>query len=328
MQGRSHCNMYILRTKHDHQLDGHCHQLLWSSNFDINCHTDSGCHSGWVDIPILSQNEVINNTLARSHSLRYLAVVKPPMAKIANVFGRLEAFSLSIFLYVIGYIQQAGANNVKTFASAQIFYSAGETGLQILIQIFIADTTNLTWRALFSSLVDLPFLFTVWVGPVIAGSIRTHTTWRWGYGIWAIVLPVAFLPLAISLIINHRKAARRGTAIRSPYEDQSAGTILKSLWYELDFFGLILLSAAVSLVLLPLTLANEAHNQWRNGSMIAMLVIGGICLILFPFWERSKKLAPHAFFPRDLFRQRTVVAGVAWAFFYYSKFSCVKLAYW
>lgn len=34
-----------------------------------------------------------------------LAVIKPPMAKIANAFGRLEAFSISVCLYVIGYIQ-------------------------------------------------------------------------------------------------------------------------------------------------------------------------------------------------------------------------------
>ncbi|KAL8695057.1 MAG: hypothetical protein Q9218_000425 [Villophora microphyllina] len=91
------------------------------------------------------------------------AVIKPPMAKIANAFGRLEAFSISVFLYVIGYIQMAGSNNVKTFASAQIFYSAGNTGLQILQQIFIADTSDLLNRALWSSLPDIPFLITVWV---------------------------------------------------------------------------------------------------------------------------------------------------------------------
>ena len=240
------------------------------------------------------------------------------MAKIADVFGRLEAFSFSVVLYTIGYIQQAAANNVKTFAGAQIFYSAGQTGLQILVQIFIADTTNLTWRAFFSSVVDIPFLFTVWVGPVIAGSFRSHTSWRWGYGIWAIVLPVAFLPLSVSLFITQRKASRRGALKKSPYQGQTLSTVLRRLCLELDFFGLLLLSAGVSLVLLPLTLAPEARSGWHNTSMIAMLVVGGICVCAFAVWERSPQLAPHAFFPRDLFQQRTVVVGVAWAFWYYS----------
>ena len=66
-------------------------------------------------------------------------MIKTPMAKVADVFGRLEAFSFSILLYVLGYIQMAVSKNVETFAAAQIFYSAGSTGLQILQQIFLTD---------------------------------------------------------------------------------------------------------------------------------------------------------------------------------------------
>jgi len=115
------------------------------------------------------------------------------MVKIANVFGRLEAFSFSILLYVVGYIQMAGSNNVKTFASAQIFYSAGFTGLQTLQQIYIADTSDLLNRALVSSLSDIPFLITVWAGASIASSRMEHTTWRWGmeYGL-SFCIPVVF----------------------------------------------------------------------------------------------------------------------------------------
>ena len=45
-----------------------------------------------------------------------IAVVKPPMAKIGDVFGRMEAFLLSIVLYVAGYIQMAASSNVETYA--------------------------------------------------------------------------------------------------------------------------------------------------------------------------------------------------------------------
>lgn len=147
------------------------------------------------------------------------------MAKVANVFGRLEAFSISVFLYVIGYLQMAGSNNVKAFASAQIFYSAGSTGLQILIQIFVADTTDLLNRALFSSLPDVPFLITVWVGPPIAHSILSHTTWKWGYGIWTIVLPATFMPLALALFFNMRKLSKLHLLPPSPWYVRSGVTL-------------------------------------------------------------------------------------------------------
>ena len=241
------------------------------------------------------------------------------MAKVANVFGRLEAFTFSVFLYCIGYIQQAGSNNVKTFASAQIFYSAGSTGLQILIQIFVADTTDLLNRALFSSLPDVPFLVTTWIGAPIAQNLLSHTTWRWGYGLWAIVLPIAFLPLALSLILNGRKAAKLSILPAGPRFQGGNWNSLVALWHDLDVFGLLLLSAAISLILLPLTLAQTAKGGWHNASMIAMVVLGCVFLIVFPLWETNPKLAPKPFLTLQLFKNRTVVAGCVIGFFYFGE---------
>ncbi|KAL8807038.1 MAG: hypothetical protein Q9200_004833 [Gallowayella weberi] len=241
------------------------------------------------------------------------------MAKIANAFGRLEAFSISIFLYVIGYIQMAASDSVKTFAAAQVFYSAGGTGIQILQQIFIADTTDLLNRALLSSLPDLPFLVTVWAGAPLASDLLSHTTWRWGYGIWTMVLPVSFLPLALALFLNLRKAKKLNRLPPSPWAGQSFVGGAKNLWFELDIGGLLLLSAAFALILIPCTLTQRAKGGWSNGSMIAMVVIGALCLVAFPCWECSSKLAPRPFMPPRLFKSRTVVAGCAIAFFYFGE---------
>lgn len=245
-----------------------------------------------------------------------LSVAKPPMSKIADVFGRLEAFSLSVFLFVLGYIQQAASDSVKTYAAAQIFYAAGSTGLQILIQIFIADTSDLLNRALCTTLPDVPFLINVWIGPILAQWILDTTTWRWGYAVWVIVLPVAFLPLALALAVNQRKAAKRGLLPPSQFEGKTAWQTIKITWYELDAFGLLLLCAAFSLILIPLTLASS--SSWKDANIIAMLSVGVACLIAFPLWERSETLAPRAFFPRHLLKNRTVVAGLGISFFYFS----------
>ena len=248
------------------------------------------------------------------------AVIKPPAGKIADVFGRLESFSIIIFLYTIGYIMQAGSNSVQTFAGAQIFWSTGYNGLLVLQQIFVADTTDLLNRALFSTLFDLPFLWTTWAGPEVGASILQNTIWRWGYGIWAIILPICFIPLAASLFMNQRRAKKLGFDVPSPFRGNSTFQVVKNICFDLDVGGLLLFAAAISLILLPLTLAPSAAGQWTNASMIAMLVIGGVLLLLFPLWETSKKLAPMAFFPPELFKGRTIIAGVLIAFFYFSKF--------
>lgn len=252
------------------------------------------------------------------------------MAKFADVLGRLEAYSLSVFLYVIGYIQMAASQNVETFAAAQIFYSAGGTGIQILQQVFIADTSDLLNRALWSSLPDVPFLITVWIGPI--ASQQLASVWRWGYGMWTIILPAAFLPLGLSLYLNQRKAVRLGLIPQSRYKGMSPlqatrtffveidhwGAI-KNFFFDIDLVGILLLSAAFALILIPLTIASKQADGWGSPSIIVMLVIGPLCLIAFPFWEMNKKVAPHPLVPLGMLKSRTFVCGCILGFFYFSK---------
>lgn len=248
------------------------------------------------------------------------AVIKPPMAKVADVFGRFEAFCLSILIYVLGYIQMAASNNVQAYASAQIFYSAGSTGLQILQQVFIADSSSLLNRALLALLPELPFLVTVWIGPTIADAVLRHTSWRWGYGMWSIILPASFLPLALSLLLNQRKARRLN--LIKPRSSRRRGilSVIRRTWYDLDMFGLILLSSAVTLILVPLTLAANAQDGWRNKRIISMIAVGLVCLIILPLWETSKRFAPKPLLSLHLLKQRTAVAGCVLAFFYFMAF--------
>jgi len=118
--------------------------------------------------------------------------------------------------------------------------------------------------------------------------------------------------------MNQQRAKKLGIDVPSPFRGFSVVQIVKNLWFDLDAFGLLLFAAAISLILLPLTLAPNASGGWSNASMIAMLVIGAVFLLFFPFWEASPKLAPHAFFPKRLFANKTVVVGVLIAFFYFS----------
>ena len=174
-------------------------------------------------------------------------------------------------------------------------------------------------RALFASLPDLPFLITVWVGPVIASTILEHTSWRWGYGIWAVLLPVAFLPLAFALLLNQRKAKKLRLFEPKPRKGHGFIEAMRGTWYELDLFGLLLLSGAVTLILIPLTLASNMTGRWHNASIIAMIAVGCACLAIYPIWESSKRLAPRPLLSLHLLRQRTALAGCTLAFFYFSK---------
>ncbi|KAL2271434.1 hypothetical protein VTJ83DRAFT_805 [Remersonia thermophila] len=253
------------------------------------------------------------------------AVIKPPMAKVADVFGRLEAFCISVLLCVLGYVQMAASQSVETYASAQIFYSAGSTGLQILQQVFIADTSDFLNRALFSSLPDSPFLVTVWIGPAIAAAILAATSWRVGYAIWAVILPIAFLPLALSLFLNGRKAEKMGLLARKQHrprghEGLPRSALARRLFHDLDVGGTLLFSGGLSLILIPLTLVSRSPSGWHDPKLLGMMFAGAVLLVVFPLWESRPSLARHPLLPLQLLKSRTFCAGCALGFFYFAVF--------
>jgi hypothetical protein len=78
-------------------------------------------------------------------------------------------------------------------------------------------------------------------------------------------------------------------------------------------------SAGLSLFLLPFSLAYSAPKQWREGYIIAMLVLGVVLLAAFVVVERYVSKTP--FIPFHLLANRTVlgacVLGFSWQIAYY-----------
>lgn len=110
--------------------------------------------------------------------------------------------------------------------------------------------------------------------------------------------------------------------LSSTFKGQTYWQVTKNLWFDLDILGLLLLSAAICLILIPLTLAASAKGGWHNGDIVTMLGVGLVALAAFAVWERSETFSTNAFFPKELFHNQTIVAGVSIAFFYFSTLYC------
>lgn len=52
-------------------------------------------------------------------------VLKLPLAKVLDIFGRPQGFLVMTFLYILGLILMAACDGVQTYAAAQIFYWVG-----------------------------------------------------------------------------------------------------------------------------------------------------------------------------------------------------------
>jgi SIT family siderophore-iron:H+ symporter-like MFS transporter len=112
------------------------------------------------------------------------------------------------------------------------------------------------------------------------------------------VYPVSTIPLVAILVVAQYRAKRAGAleSYRSPFQLLGWKRLLVSLFWQLDVIGIILIIAVFGLILTPLTLAGgtEDQSRWRDGDILAPLVVGVVCIPAWIIWEIK---APHPMIP-------------------------------
>ncbi|KAM0324577.1 hypothetical protein ACHAQA_007962 [Verticillium albo-atrum] len=256
----------------------------------------------------------------------------PIIARLSDIFGRFELFTFSITLSVLSLILLAACQNIETYFVGGLFDAIGSVGFGITQQIFIADLTNLRNRGIWLSLPEtISAIPTLYLGTIVAQAFLDNSTWRWGYGMWAIVTPVFALPLLATLFIRklkdkkeHPEVATRPRILQTiKSTDSLAMKAYKVLWVELDLFGCLLLIAGLSLILIPVSLTGARNSMaWNKGNFIAMVVVGAVLFVGFFIWDA--RFAQKPFIPFRLVRHKTIMAACCLCildFMHYSLFS-------
>ncbi|KAG5359775.1 Siderophore iron transporter mirC [Yarrowia sp. C11] len=263
-----------------------------------------------VCLALESQTVNVYSTFAISHFnelslLSALAVVKsvmytasrPTVAKLADVLGRFEALVISVVFFTVGFVMLAACKNIGTYFAAHIFYVSGQVGIQFMEQVFAADTSSLKNRLFFVSLPNFAFLFAPWIAAPITNAITKHSTWRWGYGMWCIVMPVVAIPVCCIMLRLKFKARKMGLEYGKTVRN------FKETMRQFDIIGLILFTGGLTLLFLAVTLAT-GPKSWSQAHILAMIIIGPILLVVFPFWEMVPK---YPFMPFYIIKNRTML---------------------
>lgn len=252
------------------------------------------------------------STLAIATSLM-AAICKPFIAKFSDLTSRPVTYILVLFLYVVGTIIVACSPNISAYVVGASFISVGSSGLSLLNSIVVADLSPLKWRGFMTAMLSTPYIINTWFSGLIVSAV-VGSNWRWGYGMFAIIMPVTLSPaIGIMLWLDH-KANKEGKISLNAYGqerqvlDKNWAKTIKNALIEIDAFGLILLGFGFSLLLLPFSLYYYAENGFKNPSMIAMFVTGGVILILFTVYEIY--FAPFPSMPKRIVFNRTFISAV------------------
>jgi MFS family permease len=228
------------------------------------------------------------------------------IAKVIDVFGRVEGFFVMLIIIVVGMAMKAACLNVQTYFAGHILYWAGHIGVLFVCDIMAADITTLKNRMIIFTINGTPRIAATFAGPKIADKFWFSPNWRWGYGAFIIIFCGISLPAMILMIVMYRRAKKAGL-IKKVKSDRN---VFQSLWFyfvQFDIFGIILLMCAWCLFVLPFSLQAYAPQGWKTPYIIACIVLG-LCLFpVFYIWEA--KYAPFQFLPWHYLRNPTIIGS-------------------
>ncbi|KAF4456075.1 Siderophore iron transporter mirA [Fusarium albosuccineum] len=239
----------------------------------------------------------------------------PLLAKLADHFGRPQGFAGAALSMALGNVMFAACKNVDTFLAGGIFDSFGDTWWNITQQIFVADVTSLVNRGILFTLPEsLSAIPTLYAGTYLGEHMLLSSSWRWGYGMWAIVLPVTAIPTISIMLWMGRRAKNIGliTEKLSLLHGAPSGVIGKArhIFTQLDIIGALLLIGGLAMTLLPMTIAGRNNtDRWEKPSSIVLLIIGALTFIGFLVWDG--KFASNPIIPYRTIRERNVIVACA-----------------
>lgn len=98
-------------------------------------------------------------------------------------------------------------------------------GMDYVLSIFIADTSLLKNRLIWLAITNAPYVSNTFAGPKLGETFLNHSTWRWGYGSFAIITPIMCIPFWALFWFMSRRAEELGVVER----EKSGRTLARSV---------------------------------------------------------------------------------------------------
>lgn len=233
-----------------------------------------------------------------------------PYARLSDKFGRMEIWLAALIPFLAGRIATAATPNFAGLFAGTVIEELGYAGFRFLSGVLPSDVSALKDHTFTINIYELPEIINMWAASHISQSLvganaadyaANETEARWGYGMFAILVPFTTVLLATVYFSAQYIAYRRKELPSTPFfeKGKSVGVTLLDFFSELDLVGVILYTAGMVLLLLAFSLGGGASNEWKSAHIIVMIVVGGCLILIWIGWEYF--LAKSPILPRRYF---------------------------
>ncbi|KAH6692179.1 major facilitator superfamily domain-containing protein [Plectosphaerella plurivora] len=216
------------------------------------------------------------------------------LATLARELHPFNIIAFSVTTVTLAFILEAASPGVAAFICGHVFYIVG-----------LMKLSTLRHRSFALGAANMPAMISQLGGAKMAEATLNNLGWRWGIGMWCILIPVASIPLLTILYLSKRKTRHA----RAEAYGGKTGFLPRTLhvWKKLiegDLFGCALLAAGCAMFFLPIPLEHGGIAKYAEARNVAPTVIGFLVFISFFIWE--VKFAPKPLFPARLVQNRNV----------------------
>ncbi|MFD4959190.1 DHA2 family efflux MFS transporter permease subunit [Microbacterium sp. NPDC058389] len=212
------------------------------------------------------------------------AISTPIWGKLADLFNRKLLIQIAIVIFVLATAAAGFSQDPGTLIAFRAVQGIGAGGLAALSQVIMADVISPRERGRYMGLFGAVMAVATVGGPLLGGFITDTIDWRWNFFI--------ALPFAVAALIMMQRT------LHLPPRPKTKARI--------DYFGIVLLSTAVSLLLIWVTNAGKDYDWWSTETI---LMVGGalVAAVLFVIVELRSK---EPLIPLTMFRNRTFTLAV------------------
>lgn len=210
-----------------------------------------------------------------------VALFIPLSGWIADKYGTLTTFRISVFLFVIGSIACACSTNLNSLVISRILQGVGGSMMMPVARLAIIRVVPKVELLPIWNLMAMMGLVGPIVGPILGGWLVTYAHWHW---IFLINIPIGAIGIALATIyMQNVKGEQR----------------------KLDWTGFFLFGIGLVGVTLGLDLLNE--HLFSACQSVSILVCGFLFILAYYFYALR---AANPLIPLSLFQIRTFRIGI------------------
>ncbi|MFC5469531.1 MDR family MFS transporter [Cohnella suwonensis] len=195
-----------------------------------------------------------------------MVVSTPIFGKLSDMYGRKRFFLLGLALFLVGSILCGTATNMDQLIIYRAIQGIGGGALMPIVFTIIFDLFPAEKRGKMMGLFGAVFGLSSVFGPIMGGAITDNLSWRW---IFYINVPIGILSIIFILKGYHETRVSKKQSI--------------------DWFGAILLTAAILFLMFGLELGGTDGWAWGSAQTISLFVAAGVMTVLFLIAERFAK---------------------------------------